>query len=343
MDPKLAMIHLLQNYRREDYDQGTILHIIGRSMVGYRPHSDIKMRWSQRCDALLRLVSTLMPMFHPKDPNCAQVVLAAVQFFYEQEALRWILRTTQCPLDGSIDHSTIHEALHRRLLERDFCSMKLIVQKTRNLHFCAKKGYLQAGVQTPTMLAMYDSNMFRLWRQALRELGHSFEKFIRRELEDGLLREEGWTESSLAYLFDVEIPLELHTSPTILGFTRCQRCGQCGAGLSARLTVDLKWRRRLRDIRLLLSHKSSETSIEESPLTPDPEASPEYRMVCSNPCKDGICLALIYDNDSTEEPDIPPYVDPDASTSKEESIVNSSENVLKESCPTNSMPGAFKD
>jgi hypothetical protein len=63
----------------------------------------------------------------------------------------------------------------------------------------------------------------------------------------------------------------------------------------------------------------------------------------SNPCKDGICLALIYDNDSTEEPDIPPYVDPDASTSKEESIVNSSENVPKKSCPTNSMPGAFKD
>jgi hypothetical protein len=218
MDPKLAMIHLLQNHLREDYDQGTILHIIGRSMVRYRSHNGIKMRWSQRCDALMRLVPTLMPMFHPKDPNCAQVVLAAVQFFYEQEALRWILRTTQCPLDGSIDHSTIHEALHRRLPERDFCSMKLIVQKTRNLHFCTKKGYLQAGVQTPTMLAMYDLNMFRLWRQALSELGHSFEKCIRRGLEDGLLREEGWTESSLAYLFDVEIPLEPLISPTILGF-----------------------------------------------------------------------------------------------------------------------------
>jgi hypothetical protein len=65
-------------------------------------------------------------------------------------------------------------------------------------------------------------------------------------------------------------------------------------------------------------------------------------MVCSNPCKDSICLALIYDNDSAEEADILPYVGPDASTS-EESIVKSSENVLKESCPTNSMPEAFKD
>jgi hypothetical protein len=343
MDPKLAMIHLLENYRREDYDQDTILEIIGNSIVGYRLNKDIKMRWPQRCDALLRLLSTLMPMLHPTDPNRAKVILAAVQFFYEQETLHWMLRTTKCPLDGSIDYSTIHEALHARLLERDFCSMKLIIQKTRNLHLCAKKGYLQPRIQTPTMLAMYDMNTFRLWRQALRDLGHNIEEFIHRELGDGLLREEGWTESSLAYLFEFEIPSDPHTSPTNFGFPCCQRCGRRGSRVACKLTVDLKWRRLLRYIRLQFSHEGSETALEENPLIPDPETLLEYRIVCSNTCKDGISLALSYDNDSTEEPDLPHFTERDESNSNGNISVDSSQNVLKWSCPTDNIPGAFKD
>jgi hypothetical protein len=343
IDPKLAMIHLLQRHRREDYEDGTMMHIIGISMLGYRPQKWFNMPWSKRCEALLKLLQTLMPILGPEDPYRIKIIWTAVTFYYEQEALRWLLRTTHCSLDGSVDHSTIHEALHQRLLERDLCSMRLIVRKTKNLHFCARKGYALTGFQTPTMLAMYDMNMFQLWRQILCELGHDIERFIRDELEEGFLRQEGWTESSMRFLFHVDIPSYSHPAPFELRFPSCQRCGRNNVVLGAKLMVDLEWRRRLRDIRLRFSDRLPMSSTGDQPDNPVPDVSLPYKTVCSHGCQDGICVAFIYDDDSVNEPKFPLYHDPDPMEWGAGSEANGRGVDLQETCPTNKMPGAFKD
>ncbi len=301
------------------------------------------MPWSKRCEALLKLLFTLMPVLRPEDPYRVKIIWTAVHFYYEQEVLRWLLRTTQCSLDGSIDYSTIHEALHQRLLERDLCSMRLIVWKTKKLHFCAKKGYALAGFQTPTMLAMYDMNIFQLWRQILYELGHDIESFIRDELEEGLLRQAGWTETSMKFLFHVDIPSNSHPAPFELRFPSCQRCGRNNMGLGAKLMVDLEWRRRLRDIRLQFSNRLPMSSMGDQPDTSVTDATLPYRIVCSHGCQDRICVAFIYDDDSVNEPKFPLYHGPDSIEGEAGSESNDPGVALQETCPINNMPGAFKD
>jgi hypothetical protein len=378
------MINLFQRYRREDYDDDSTLEIIGLSMIRYRPQKSMKMPWAQRCDALLKLVSTLVPTLHSDDPIRAKVVFAAVDLCFEQELLHWLLHTTKGPLDGSTEYSAVHEAIHKRLLERDLCSMKLIVEKTKNLHLCAKKGYLQNGVETPTMLAMYDMTTFLLWRQVLRDLGHDTQEFVRRELEDGELKQAGWTQHSLSYLFDAQILPDPHTAPVVFGFPFCQRCGRNGTKLTTKLMVDLKWRRQLRDIRLRVSNKLSDTldlstsgaSVVDNAENPESRhrgssstkfinknhrgtssttligegssaatllASLPYRIVCSDACKDGICVALLYENDSTDEPDFPLYPNEYSLESGETGNLNATGLVEEDRCPTHGMPGAFKD
>jgi hypothetical protein len=335
------------------------------------------MPWTQRCDAILKLVSTLVPTLHSHDPNRASVIFGAVDFYYEQEVLRWLLCTTKAPLIGSSDYSTVHEAIHRRLLERDLRSMKLIIEQTKNLHLCAKKSSLQTEVETPTMLAMYDMNTFCLWRQMLRELGHDTQEFVRGELQEGPLRRAGWTQDSLSYLFDMEISPDPHTTPVVFRFPRCQRCGHNGTKLGSKLMVDLNWRRQLRDIRLQFSNRPLEildpstsgscmVDNTDNPEIPYNCSSTKlankdqeevsstisfaaaqskpllYRIVCSGACQDAICVAILYDNDSTSEPDLPLYYNEDSSKSGERGQLKALEPILKDGCPTYGMPGAFK-
>lgn len=67
-------------------------------------------------------------------------------------------------------------------------------------------------------------------------------------------------------------------------------------------------------------------------------------MVCVVNCKDGISIGTVYDNNCTDEPELPPFdatlakkrwrrlrgLDPPSTSSGDE-------------CPSNNMPGAFKD
>jgi hypothetical protein len=84
-------------------------------------------------------------------------------------------------------------------------------------------------------------------------------------------------------------------------------------------------------------------SIEERPTAPTSEDWLQYRVVCSDTCQDEICVALAYDNDTIDEPDLPLYRNSDTSDCKGGDELNSSREILEESCPTNNMPGAFKD
>lgn len=160
----------------------------------------------QRRTAILNLLSTLLPYFDNDNPSQAEILFLTVKLCYEQEVLQYILRTTK----GYIDikprgNSTLHEAMHRRLLERDSSSMKLIVKKTKNLHRREVKSYRDPQTETPTMLAMYDMKTFLAWRDMLQDLGHNITTFVDQELKQGALKESGWTAASLCELFDSDI------------------------------------------------------------------------------------------------------------------------------------------
>lgn len=366
IEPKLGMIHLLQNHRREDYEDLTIGGIIWHFSLFYRPQKDINISWVQRRAAIWKLISTLLPFFDSDNPYRSDIIYLAVNLCYEQEVLQYVLRTTKGYIDlHSTCSSIVHRALHRRLLERDPTSAKLIVKKTKNLHRCEVKSYKDARTETPTMLAMYDMKTFLAWRNVLHDLGHETIAFVEQELTDGPLKVSGWTKSSLCELFDTEILPDSHHGPTILGFPNCERCGHNGTTDFAKLKVDLLWRRYLRDIRMKHSSKTSKRGCEH-PTSPSTslvgkdtrltqgersiiiqggrtigKTELPYRIVCSDECLDGVCIAWVYEDEAETEPDLPPYssVLPKDGLAEEGTVVVTEE----ESCPTNNMPGAFKD
>jgi hypothetical protein len=370
------MINLLQNNRREEYEDDTILHMMGLFMQAYRPQKAIDMSWAQRRNAALRLLATLIASFDPHDLELIAIVHGAVMFCYEQNVLHWLLHYMKGPitlLGGSM--SVIHESIARRLLERDPSAMKIITQRTDNLHLCIEDSSRRMVRSTPTMLAMYDMGLFLAWSQLLRELGHDIRVFVRQELEEGLLKEQGWDEPSLTFLFQENFVPDPHHAPTALMFPSCERCGDKGSRIGVPLKVDLKWRRRLRDIRRLHSSRSSLAGLPslnsalasagdqtlnqsdtsggsqnvETQATPtdSPEVDPEiskplpYRIVCSRECRDEVCVAWAYENDSKDEPNFPPYpLQPQVEPGNTSLTI---QEVEQEQCPTSKIPGAFID
>jgi hypothetical protein len=371
------MINLLQKHRRDDYEDFTIGNMIWHTLLFYRPQKELNIPWADRRAATLSFISTLLPFYKADHPHRAEIIHKAVKLCFEQEVLGYLLRTTKgyIDLDLSIS-STVHEALHRRLLERDPSSMRLIVQKTKDLHRCEIKYDGRTVVETPTMLAMYDMKTFIAWRELLHDLGHETSAFVEQELKEGALRDDVWTRSSLSELFDTEgLPDPIY-GPMFFGFPNCERCGHNGSIDFGKLKVDLIWRRHLWDIRVKLSDKMVQTGnastaspIENTPPMEDPptpgtkdsqeDAPPSetrntiveqeanfkarrslpYRIVCSDACRDGVCVAWVYEDNSNDEPDLPLY--PFESPSKSED--NSENGVAEESCLTDCMPGAFRD
>jgi hypothetical protein len=216
------------------------------------------------------------------------------------------------------------------------------------------------------MLAMYEMKTFLAWRDLLRDLGYEITAFIDQELKEGSLVDDGWTASSLGEIFATEILPDLYCGPTIFGFLTCERCGDNGIGISGKLKVDLVWRRYLRDIRLKHWRKtrkdgskfptsSSYSSVWQG-THPTQEASSSskqggvqigardlpYRIVCSVACLDDVCISWVYEDETDREPDLPPYPYESlvaiGDTEEEIAVV-----VEEESCPTEDMPGAFKD
>jgi hypothetical protein len=368
IEPKLAMINLLQKYRREDYEDLTIGNMISHVLLFYRPQKDIRISWMERRTAIIKLFSMLLPFFDADNPYRADIIYTTVLLCYEQEVLQYVLRTTKGYIDlrprGS---STVHEALHRRLLERDPTSMKLIVKKTKDLHRREIRSYRDSGTDTPTMLAMYDMKTFLAWRDLLHDLGHEITAFIDQELKEGSLVDAGWTTSSLGEIFGTEILPDPYYGPTLFGFLTCERCGDCGTRILAKLKVDLVWRRYLRDIRLKHSRKtpkdgskfptssSYSTVCQDTRLTQEASSSSKqygisigarelpYRIVCSVACLDDVCVAWVYEDETDIEPDLPPFPCESLAAIEDTEEEETPVVVEKESYPTERMPGAFKD
>jgi hypothetical protein len=69
-----------------------------------------------------------------------------------------------------------------------------------------------------------------------------------------------------------------------------------------------------------------------------------YRIVCSVACLDDVCVAWVYEDETDIEPDLPPYPYKSLVAIKDTEAEETAVVVVEEeSCPTERMPGAFKD
>jgi hypothetical protein len=356
MMPKLAMIDLLQKRRHDDYEDMSLMFILGVFFKKYRPQSSIEMPWEERrreIFAAARALLSAIPYSKDGDIVRTKVLASCIRFYFDGDVLRHILKgirgsIVETLFNDAHNESVLHEAISRRLLERDPLSMTIIMQKTQHFHILRSLSHSDLTRKTPTMLTMYDPHLFLAWRTMLRDLKRDIQAFVYDELQYGMLRATGWNEHSLAYLFQADLTSHLFEAPRTytFGFPLCQRCGHNGTTLGSHLKVDLGWRRYLRAVRrhysgsitkdnkpvqsnLIVSDESSrDNSVRLSESRP---ISLPYHIVCSTACIDGVCVAWLYENDSHIEPDLPqyPYVEPVQS------------HIEKDMCFNMRIPGAF--
>ncbi len=155
---------------------------------------------------MAQLLPLLLGDLHPRHDAVGELLYLSVKFLYEKEVLRWILGNMKGSIDGPKyyggSYDTLYQAIAARLLERDYESMRCIMQRTGDLHLLSRVHGLVGGeMETPTSQAMNDMGIFLLWRKLLGEVGVDMKGFVRRELEvtEWGLRGKGWDEWSLGY------------------------------------------------------------------------------------------------------------------------------------------------
>lgn len=328
----------------------------------YRVHKKISLPLVERWDAAQSIIEYLAPEFEEHDFHRTALLEAAIHWYFDRNAIRWLLRMIpgQLSQPGG-DYSAVHAIIYRRLLERDPESARVVVQKTSDLHrYCNTYG---VGYQTPTSMAMFQASLFIAWRDLLLNLNHDMSAFIENELKQAMLASQGWNKDNLTHLFKIDYTP--HEGPRHFGFPDCERCGANHTSESAETPVDLEWRRLLRAIRchhiegyrqghlmVGLIHKDSRhpgsalVRNDKNNQGLAPRHWP-YRMVCYGKCKDGICTSQLYENDDMNEPILPTYADPDIPQTKIQELespasfeagTTHSEIVEDRSL---SMPGAF--
>ncbi|KAF4626560.1 hypothetical protein G7Y89_g11597 [Cudoniella acicularis] len=358
VEKKLSMLALLQSYAANGYDESTVLHMAGQMLLFYRMCKKFPMSQSDRRDVALNKISKLIALLPADDViSRSRLVYFMLQVYYHQKVLSWTIQDIPGPFwEGSRAESCfiILQAFKTKLPYRDPVSMRLITQKTLNLHrIYSQKVHdvSYASHFTATSLAMRQPSLFFPWRDILVDLGRDIEEFVRKELEpvDSPLRAEGWNHETLCSLFRCQFFPQSPGGLLTTGFFSCERCG---AGEPGQLMVSLPWRRHLRTLRTKASHeiccgespanevkrlplaivdanvlKDPVYSVEDSELVDNDakiyreekslldrinlvgEAEPwPYRIVCHYPCRDGVSIANVYENLSSDEPVLPPLM-----------------------------------
>ncbi len=353
------MISLFENYSHEDMD---ILYLIGQLLLAYRPQKMMAMDIAERRRAALLLLKHLSRFLPKNDSYQTKILYGMLDFFYQQDILRWVLTTIDGPILENSENSAIHRAIGMKLLTLDTVSMEMIVRKTSNLHRFWKKQPDSIPPSTPTSLAMFRPEMFYAWARLLKDLGHNIEDFICTELmsSNSPLLAEGWAQGSLLELFNSEpLPNLGYTPP---GYFACQRCGRVEG--SSWTKIDLTWRRRLQairhrkdrgqgvehhmDITLLFGTTelaepgcSSDAYSDSAEYLTDISNTLPYSIVCSDKCEDGICVSWVFDGELSGEPFLPPY--PYERESERQLFSGKAFDVDENNCPSKKMPGAFRD
>jgi len=329
------MLRLFLKFSVGAYDDFFMIGTAGRLLQEYQRSDKIDWTFHKRLEAVHRCLCPIVAEFAPDDPYKTALVYEAMYLYYQGDGLRWLLANIDTFLDETDPRvSVLHLGLKNLLAQRDYRSMLLIVKKTRNLH--RRWGFPheieKTGLRSPTWVAMLQSSTFFIWRNLLQEIGYDEEDFLREEAEDDTLLEEGWTLTTLTTLFEYEyIPYEGKKNPENLGCPACERCGYWQLVNSQDpMIIDIGWRRQLKMLRLGMNLTSKQETTEhpfkESPCSSHTRSGNEssgdtqmaiqlekgelpYRIVCREKCRDGVCVAWVFeDNSSIEEPVLPPYV-----------------------------------
>ena len=319
------------------------------------------MSLADRRDAALGVIKQLIYHFPEEDVERSNILFDLMHFNYDRSVLHWTLRSIKGFIHDNSQNSGIHQGFWRKLPVRDPMSMRLIVQKTQNLHRFYDMNCFTLPAGTPTSLAMYQPGLFFQWRSILLDQGHDIDHFVRRELEVPHLGDQGWEQGTLTAVFKSEAFPD--SRPSASGFFKCDRCGRYEE--SAATMVDLPWRHHLRSIRnrhcieaqqprrddLInevqnitiriacpeIKHHSGHTTTSKPEMCPSPNTLLwPYRIVCSDSCEDGVCVAWVFENDLVEEPCLPAY------TPEHERLPVSGVCELDD-CPSMDMPGAFRE
>lgn len=157
------MINLLQDYDFHGYGEGHIAFWTKRTLLGYYPAKDIAMSLAGKGDTAVQIVTRVVPDLSRGDESRIRIISEAIWLLFDQSAVDILLRNIRTTKESSSRPSPVHLAISKRVLERDPIFMRMIVEKTDNLHTLnTPDDWLYEGVkqQTPTSLAMYQSSTF---------------------------------------------------------------------------------------------------------------------------------------------------------------------------------------
>lgn len=363
MTKKLSMIRLFQSYSPDGHDESKILHLMGLLMLFYRPRKKLPIGPKVQNLSILRAVKQLCTFFPVSEEDFRNILFGFLQFHYAGEVLHWTLgqMTGTRDIDQSLESqpsSAIHEAVGRKLLVRDWKSVCLIAGRTSDLHrfWTAQPKYTPVG--TVMSIVLYQPGMFYPWVRVLQNLGCDLRAFVREELEreGSVVGGDGWDVEGLLKLCESGSQSEAWEGYVQEGEEKgwffCERCGR--SEMNSWTKVDLRWRRWIREFRrggartenrvtvgISKSFNDNagadggQTSVVEIGVV-DVSISEEvggsilpWRMVCSDRCADGVCVAWVFEDGMDEKVVWPeyPWRDP---------------RVLEErECLTQKMPGAF--
>jgi len=332
MDTRIAIINSYLSYGIDLNYHQTLESVVSTLLQNYRPGAGWRtMSQTMRLGMVNRLLTLFIPQFGNEPLYMTEFLYLGMTWLYDKEVLYTILRHIPGMIsdDDERAHSCIHEAITRRIFERDPLSARIITMKTKNLHRPFLLFANHQGLETPTTLAMFQSTLFFDWRKVLLEMGCKIEDFIERELKEEVVVNRGWTKTSLAKLFELDIVPYIAKS-SFWSFPDCERCGH-PLVKSYAPPIDLAWRRMLRSLRLGQSvdyylHDDDSTASAGIRKLP-------YRIVCSHACDDGTCVSQGYENDLSDEPLLPPF--------REKGSVIEEIKPEDLDCPTRKMPGAF--
>jgi hypothetical protein len=237
---RLSVIDLIERWSTDGYEADEIGLVIGLNLHAYRPERPwhvMPLSLSDRKNAALMCVKRLLPLLPADDNLLSLIVIETMMLRYDQEILYWMLRNIKGMLHDDDHFTMVQLSIYYGLPLRDPVAMRMIVERSTNvqLHRCQVKerDYWFAPASTPTLLALYQPAMFLAWRNILYDVGLGVEEFVRDEMEQPMVKEEGWTEQSLMALFNYEFLPPV--SVPRLGFPACERCGE-----DDRRTVDLE-------------------------------------------------------------------------------------------------------
>ncbi|KAH8596173.1 hypothetical protein B0O99DRAFT_594006 [Bisporella sp. PMI_857] len=332
LSKSITTIDLLQEHAQETDEILFELHVPVTMLLHHRP--SVHRAYS----SALKIIERFLPHLEPGDPNRTRILYAAILLGFNGTVINSIFRYIPNILNETSDTSCLHEAIVKRLFQRDLRCMRLIIQRTKDLHRIFRIHHV---MHTPTSLAMCLPDIFYDWRMLLLDIGVEIADFVERELsnEEGLAS-GGWTQETLTRLFELKFMPQRPNTPSGYPFPSCDRCALPATEVSTTMPVDLEWRRLLREIRSGRFIPGADALH----LTPVSEILAQrrewtYKLVCQVTCTDGSCLSKVYENDGTDEPILPPYqgwkTDAEVELEAEEAARE------KDGCPTRRMPGAF--